>query len=150
VKTFKDPIGEDFDRYQLRIHEQASAQLREWCDVVGFVRFEGGSAKLPNDNAQTKRARGWSTGRRVVHLAHEAAWDAKCRLSLPAELALDIAHPWKPFAEAKLGARDATAESLLGEIRAELSRVTGDDTSIEFSTPSGNKTTGEPNLGAHS
>lgn len=142
VKTFKDPIGEDFDRYQLRIHEQASAQLREWSDVVGFVRFEGGSAKLANDTAQTKRARGWSTGRRIVHLAHEAAWDAKCRLSLPAELELDVAHPWAPFAEAKLDARDATLESLTAEIHEQLVRVTGGDLAAEFTTSRGDRTTG--------
>lgn len=142
VTTFKNPEGEDFDRYQLRLHALAAGQIKEWCDVVGFLRFEGGGAKLTGDESQSKRARGWATGRRLMHLHREAAWDAKCRLSLPAEIEITQAHPWAPLASAKDTARDATDESLHAEILAELDRVTGGDQEIEFVTPTGQTTSG--------
>ena len=41
VKTFKNPEGEDYDRYQLRVHDKTGGLIKEWCDVVGFVRFDG-------------------------------------------------------------------------------------------------------------
>lgn len=137
VKTFKNPEGEDFDRYQLRVHEKLGGTLKDWCDVVGFIRFDGGSAKLAGDASQTKRARGWSSGRRLVALAREAAWDAKSRLSLPAEIELDAAHPWAPFAAAQSGARDATVESLRADIVVELDRIGAE----EFTTATGKVTT---------
>lgn len=146
VKTFKNPEGEDYDRYQLRVHDKTGAQIKEWCDVVGFVAFDGGAAKLKGDASQAKRARGWASGRRVVRLAREAAWDAKSRLSMPIEIELDAAHPWAPFAEAQAGARDATAESLNAEIAAELDRIGAE----AFTTGAGKPTTRTAMLAAAS
>lgn len=140
VKTFKNPEGDDFDRYQPLLNDQAAAELVGWADVVGFVHFEGGSAKLVGDESQKPRARGWSTERRLIELARMAAWDAKCRLSLPAQLELGQANPWRPFAEAKLGAREATADTLAIEIVAEVTRITGTEEDVEFATAAGNKT----------
>ncbi len=137
VKTFKNPEGEDFDRYQLRVHEKLGGTIKDWCDVVGFIRFDGGAAKLAGDAGQTKRARGWSSGRRIVALAREAAWDAKSRLSLPPEIELGEAHPWAPFAAAQAGARDATAETLRADIVVELDRIGAE----EFTTSAGKQTT---------
>jgi len=140
VKTFKNPEGEDFDRYQLRVHDKLGGLVKEWCDVVGFIRFDGGAAKLKGDESQSKRARGWATNRRLVAVAREAAWDAKSRLSLPAEIELAEAHPWAPFAAATAGARDATVDSLRNEITAELDRICGVGQDGVFMTPTGQNT----------
>ena len=137
VKTFKNPEGEDYDRYQLRVHDKLGGLVKEWCDVVGFIRFDGGGAKLKGDQSQAKRARGWATGRRMVALAREAAWDAKSRLSLPAEIELDAAHPWAPFAAATSGARDADVKTLTEAVTAELDRIGVE----EFVTAAGKTTT---------
>ncbi len=137
VKTFKNPEGEDYDRYQLRVHEKLAGLLKERSDVVGFVHFDGGSAKLNADAAQIKRARGWSTGRRLVELHREAAWDAKSRLALPSTLELGTEHPWEPFALAASGARDADVASLAEIAVAELDRIGAD----EFTTGAGKQTT---------
>lgn len=136
VKTFKNPEGEDYDRYQLRVHDKTAGLIKEWSDVVGFVNFEGGGAKLKGDASQAKRARGWATGARVVHLHREAAWDAKSRLSLPAEITLDVAHPWAPFALATGGARTASVEDLRAEVSSELERIGAE----EFTTAAGKAT----------
>lgn len=137
VKTFKNPEGEDYDRYQLRVHDKAAGLIKEWCDTVGFLHFDGGSAKLVGDAAQTKRARGWSTGRRLLELHREAAWDAKTRLRLPATLELGVDHPWSPLAVAAMGARNADAGTLTAQITAELDRIGAD----EFVTSTGTPTT---------
>lgn len=123
VKTFKNPEGEDYDRYQLRMHDKLAGLFKDQCDVVGFVNFEGGGSKMKGDKSQAARARGWSTGRRIVHLAREAAWDAKSRLALPAEIELTAESPWAPFAAATSDARDATVETLRAEVAAELERI---------------------------
>lgn len=135
--TFKNPEGEDFDRYSLHAHKDFAGQLKEWCDVVGFVHFEGGSKKLEDDGSRDKRARGWTTNRRLIQLARSAAWDAKNRLSMPDEIELDVAHPWRPFALAAMGARDADTRSLTEAVLVELDRIGAD----EFTTAAGRTTT---------
>jgi hypothetical protein len=140
VKTFKNPEGEDFDRYVLRVHDLASGQIKEWSDVVGFIHFDGGAAKLKGDTAQTKRARGWTSGRRLVQLAREAAWDAKSRLSLPSELELGAENPWRPFAEAKEVAREATVEMMAARIATEVDRITEGSRDTPFLTAAGRAT----------
>lgn len=128
VKNFKNPLGEDFDRYQLRIHEKAAAQIKEWCDVVGFVRFDEGAAKLQGDKSQGARARGYDTKKREINFEYSAAWDAKSRLPLPAVIEMQILHPWQPIRDAIAGSDDLSF--VRTQIAAELQRL-GD--SIESS-----------------
>lgn len=140
-KTYKNPRGPDYDRFKAEMHELAWGKIAAWCDVVGFIDFESGGSALKGDESQVKRARGWSTGRRMIQLAPDAAVpDAKCRLSLPAELELGEAHPWAPFANAKLKAEEATVESLTADILAEVDRITGGNREIEFITDAGTRT----------
>jgi hypothetical protein len=141
TSTFKNPEGPDYDRFQLKVYDgkQASfaGQLKEWCEIVAFVRFEGGAKKDEDE----KRARGWSSGRRMVNLSHEAAWDAKWRLTVPMEMEfeLDSVHPWAPFADAIARARTAgtAGPSLVDQIMTELNRIAVE----EFTTADGRPTT---------
>ncbi len=143
TSTFKNPEGPDYDRFQLKVYDgkQASfaGQLKEWCEIVAFVRFEGGAKKDEDE----KRARGWSTGRRIVQLAREAAWDAKWRLTVPMEMEfeLDAAHPWAPFADAIERARLASslAPSIVDQIMTELNRIAVEEFAIVM--PDGAKPT---------
>jgi len=140
-KTFKNPRGPDYDRYRPEVNELAWGKIAAWCDVLGFIDFEGGGAALKGDESQAKRARGWSTGRRIIQLAPDAQVpDAKCRLSLPADLDLGLEHPWAPFAAAQLSAGDATVATLTTDIVAEVDRITGGDREVEFVTAAGTKT----------
>lgn len=146
-KTYKNPRGPDYDRFRAAMNDKAWGKIAAWCDVVGFVDFEGGGAALKGDESQAKRARGWSTGRRMIQLVPDAAVpDVKCRLSLPAELELAEAHPWQPFAEARDVAQDATPASLAADAERELTRITGIDstdatTDVEFTASGGRVTT---------
>jgi len=138
TSTFKNPEGPDYDRFQLKVNDTKSAsfagQLKEWCEIVGFIHFEGGAKKLDEDD---KRARGWSSNRRMVQLERAAAWDAKCRLTVPMEMKfeLDPVHPWAPFGDAIDRQRNAGASgpSLQDQIMTELNRIGADS----FTTAAG-------------
>jgi hypothetical protein len=121
IKNFKNPTGDDFDRFQLRVNEKSAPFIREWCDVVGFCSFEQGS-KVSEDG----RAKGWETGKRFVHFERTAAHDAKTRLALPTEIELDPTDPWAPFAKAVADAVNIGPPELRASITTELARI-GDD-----------------------
>lgn len=122
VRTFKSPESEDFDRYTLQINDKLGGFLKGWADVVGFACFEGGAKRAPG----TKQVKGWSTDRRLLRLVRTAAYDAKGRGGMPAELELDPTNPWAPLAKAIDDAAGLTAEQLAALISGEAARI-GDD-----------------------
>lgn len=124
VRTFKNPEGEDFDRYQLRINDKAAGFLKEWAEVTAFACFEDGAAKAPG--SKTARPKGFSTGRRLLKTSRSAAVDAKSRYALPEEVEIDIANPWAPFAAAIEASYDQEVTSLVERIEAEIARI-GDE-----------------------
>lgn len=119
VKTFKNPIGEDFDRYRPKLDDRALGLLREWCEVVGFVTFED----IAKKNKGATRARGVSSGLRVIQLEHNAAWDAKSRLPLPPMIDLTLERPWAPFEAAIDALYNADPNVLRASIETELARL---------------------------
>lgn len=90
VKVFKNPMGEDFERYQVKVNDKAAGVIREWADDVLFATYEVVAAK----NEKTKRVRGVDTGARLLHTVYSAAYDAKNRHSLPSTLPLSWAEYW--------------------------------------------------------
>ena len=95
VRRFDDPMSEAYDRFELKLHKRASAVVEEWADVIGFAHERVMIAK-EEKGFNKKRSRGISSGNRVLGLEREAAFEAKNRLGLPAE----IAFSWDAFAEA--------------------------------------------------
>lgn len=92
VRSFKNPMGEDYDRYEMSLHRSASAFFRQWAEDVLFARYEEYGYKV----GKATRARGVDTGRRVLMTQHSAAYDAKTHHALPAELDLS----WSAYVEA--------------------------------------------------
>ncbi len=119
IRPFKNPLADDYDRYVMRIHDKAAGFLKEWADVVGFACFEDGTAAGSGD-----RARGFTTGRRLLKLERTAAYDAKVRgLALPPEVELTVEHPWAPLGRAIEEAAGLTIEQLEAAINAECARI---------------------------
>jgi hypothetical protein len=86
LRTFKNPVGSDYDRWELRMNSKAAGLLKEWSDAVLFAAYEVFS--VIDDR---KRVRGVdNNGARVVHTQRRAAWDAKNRYSLPETMPLDF------------------------------------------------------------
>jgi hypothetical protein len=120
IRTFKNPEGEDYDRWNPRIHERAAGYLKEWADVVGFCSYEEGGHRLDED---AKRAKGYSTGRRMLHLRRTAAYDAKSRIPTPDQVEMSLDDPWGPFARAIEAGRDMTPTMLIDLIALECARL---------------------------
>lgn len=112
IKTFKNPEGEDFDRYELKLNLKAGGLLKEWCDAVMFANYE----TLTHKDARTKRFRGVSTGERTLSTERTAAFDAKNRYSLAESIPLS----WADF-YAGVQAQDAAKSGgLTSEVQGKL------------------------------
>lgn len=115
VATVKNPTGENYDRHTPQIDRRAAAVLTGWADVVGFATFADVAKR-------TSRKVIGATGRRVVYLEHTAAWDAKSRLPMPAQIDLAAESPWAPFAAA-IADLSMTPAALRTQLAAELDRL---------------------------
>lgn len=88
IKKLQNPEGDDFDRYSIKLHEKSAAPIKEWVDAMLFASFE--TLTRETDDKKTK---GVETGRRVLRSVRHAAYDAKSRHGIPAELPLE----WEAF-----------------------------------------------------
>lgn len=118
IRPFKNPAGEDFDRYELKIHAKSSGLIKEWADAVLFANWETFARK----DERTKRIKGVSSGARLLYTERKAAYDAKNRYSLPEELPLS----WADFEAAVTAEAVAPAEDLLAEIIRKAKEIGGD------------------------
>lgn len=99
LRTFKNPVGDDFDRYELKLNLKAGGLLKEWCDAVLFANYETFAVKK-DANSKFEKAKGVSSGARYIYTERTAGYDAKNRFALPSQLPLS----WEAFETAvKLG-----------------------------------------------
>jgi hypothetical protein len=118
IKTFKNPGGEDFDRYEMKLHKGAAGLWREWCDAVLFAAHD-----VTTYEDDRKRVKGIGTGARVLRTEHNAAYDAKNRYDLPPALALD----WEAFTEAASAHRPDDPERIRARLEQLLAAVPDDE-----------------------
>lgn len=116
VKPFRNPEGPDFDRYTPAVHEKAGIYLRGWSDITGFLRHEDFA------QGEGRKARGFSTGRRLLHVVHHAAYDAKTRWTLPEAIEIPAEDPWSAISSA-IAEADKDAPAMMASIGEEISRV---------------------------
>ncbi|HEY4133484.1 MAG TPA: ATP-binding protein [Gemmatimonadaceae bacterium] len=98
IKKFNAPDTEPYDRYQMKLHDRAIALVSEWADVVGFAHQE--IYTVTQDAGQKKVTRGTGGQRRLLSVEERAAYDAKNRYSLPADLEFPKVGAWQIFADA--------------------------------------------------
>jgi hypothetical protein len=92
IKRFDAPDIEPYDRYQIKLHERASALVQEWADVIGFANYEVFTAK--SDVGFNKDVtRGVTTGRRLLYLTERPAFQAGNRYGMPDSVELS----WQAF-----------------------------------------------------
>ncbi len=118
VKPFKNPLGDDFDRYQMKLHEKAAGLVKERADAVLFAQFE----QYAHKDEKTKRIRGVSTGARVMLTQRTAAYDAKNRHDLPEKMPLD----WGDYWAAVQAHRPADPKALIAQIQASAEQLGGE------------------------
>jgi len=117
VKTFKNPEGADFDRYEPQVHAKAAGVLKQWPRAVLFAHYEQYAEK---ESRYALKAKGFATGERLIFTNRTAAYDAKNRYELPASLPLS----WEAFVQAATTER--SAEELIELIRIAAKNVGGD------------------------
>lgn len=131
IRPFANPEGENFDRYELKLHKAAAGLLKEWSDAVLFATWEQATVK------DGSKAKGISTGSRVMRTERRAAFDAKNRYGLPFEMPLS----WTEFFAAVQRGEPESAEALtaealkLGEsagieVKDHIARAAGDVTKL--------------------
>lgn len=124
VKNFQNPEGPAFDRYEIAMNAKAAGILKQWVDAVLFARLE----TFTKIDPATKKAKGYSSGARVLHTQPCAAYDAGARWKLDEEIPLS----WDDFWNA-VQAESHRAERLAEQI-ASLATEIGDDEVTKFST----------------
>ena len=119
-RTSPPDMADGFDRYELKLTKQTAPLLKEWCDLLAFCNYK---TAVTEGSDGRKKATGGK--RRVMHLERAAAWDAKNRYGLDAELPMTIESLAPIFAEPakRPGWRDRVASATTVE---ELGRI-GDD-----------------------
>lgn len=78
IKTFTKPDETgSYDRYELKLEKKVAALVKEWADTIIFINYE------TFITSKDKQGKGTATGgKRVMHLEHKPAWDAKNRWGL--------------------------------------------------------------------
>lgn len=117
IKPFKNPQGEDYDRYEMKLHPKSAGLFKEWSDCVLFAQYETYAPK-----EKGKRVKGVDTGARLIHTQHRAAFDAKNRYNLPESIPLS----WADFEEALSSQRPADPAALTSEIQRKAEMLGGD------------------------
>lgn len=117
VKPYRNPEGDDYDRFTLKLHEKAAGVLKEWCDAVLFANFGG----VVVDKAQNGKGKAIGTPVRQLYTTRRASFDAKNRYGLPEVLPLE----WAAFEAAALAPKDpaelrARVEELCGQVPSDI------------------------------
>lgn len=112
IKTFSNPAGPDYARYESKLDRRAAALVKEWTDCNLFaVHEEYAEMRKDRKGVEKPTGKATSTGLRIIHTERTAAWDAKNRHGLPPELPLS----YEAYAEAREKGQPASADALLAE-----------------------------------
>jgi len=110
VKAFNNPVGDNYDRYELKCSKHIAGMVKEWSDAVLFANYQTFAVK---DKGSSK-AKGVGGQVRIVSTQYSAAWDAKNRYGLPAEMPFDM----PTILEAIRKGEPESAENIIAEINA--------------------------------
>jgi len=134
VKTFKNPEGSDFDRYEPQVHAKAAGVLKQWPRAVLFAHYEQYAEK---ENRYALKAKGVASGERLLFTNRTAAYDAKNRYELPVSLPLS----WDAFFQAATTERSAAELVELIKVNAKTAGEEIEKAALAALERAGNDTT---------
>lgn len=105
VKRFEAPDVEAFDRYELKLQKGPLGLAIEWADIIGFAQEEVAIKK--ESTGFNTRARGISTGRRVLHVNAKPSFIAGNRYGMPDTIDLS----WNALVQAMQPAPEPAAQA---------------------------------------
>ena len=111
VKSFNNPEGENYDRYQLKMNDNGAGVIKEWCDAVLFAHQIVFASDKGDE--RVKKKFGVSDNARYVFTQRRPAWDAKNRFGLPERMPLS----WPDFAKALKAKSPETIDSLVSQVK---------------------------------
>lgn len=104
-KGVKNPSGEDYEQWQIKLNDKAASLFREWARVVGFAELDIATVTDKEDGGRTKGQ--WS-GKRILRTSPAAGYQGKTRLTMPAKIPLD----WQAFAAAVAAGKPPSLDAL--------------------------------------
>ena len=110
--TVNDPMQDlPYDRHTLKLHENKQFSAinlwKESVDAILFAAFEDTVFKV---NKTDKKAKASGEGVRKIFTQRHAAWDAKNRYGLPAELTFELGHAWTALETTKAETQEPAKE----------------------------------------
>ncbi len=121
-KTVKNPIGEDYEQWQIKLNDKAAGLFREWSRIVGFAELD---IVTNNDKDDGGRTKGIWTGKRVLRTQPSAGYQGKTRLTLPDVIPLD----WPAFAQAVAHSKPPSVDALWATLTMKLAELADDEKS---------------------
>lgn len=89
-KLFKNPIGDDYEQFTVKLNEKASGLIVEWSDIVGYCCEDVATEETSG------RVKAQSSGKRIIRTSPHPAYLAKTRFEIPSRLPLS----WKALGQA--------------------------------------------------
>ena len=120
IKTFNNPTGENYDRYEAKANKHMVGLVNEWADAVLFAHFDGKAVKGRNGKAKGIGGEG-----RILECQQSAAWYAKNRYGLPVSMPFEFTDVLPYIAHPK--AVDEGADALIAEIEEMLPLLEPED-----------------------
>jgi hypothetical protein len=112
VKAHTDPKTQHtWNRYTMKLNDKASALWKESVDAMLYATHEFFSQEQKGG-----KAKAFSTGKRILLSNWTTAYDAKNRMGLPEEIALD----WDSFYSAWSNAQVADPKEIIASIEEKL------------------------------
>ena len=85
VKTFEDPLRENYDRYELSVDKKVKAIIKQWVDCAFFASYEV-FLRTEEKGFGGKDKKALGSGKRIVYTEERPGFDAKNSYDLPFEL----------------------------------------------------------------
>lgn len=127
-KSVRNPMGEDFEQWQIKLQDKASSLFREWSHIVAFAELD--IATVTNKDGLRARTKGTFSGKRILRALPSAGYQGKTRVPLPRSIPLD----WLSFNAALEAALGETSEQLESKLSAAKAALGNDDVSSACDT----------------
>lgn len=129
IMKFEDPERDNYDRYDLDLHEKSGNLLCQFADIIGFAALKVAQTKKQDGMKESVKIR--STDERVLNLAKRAAFEAGNRYGLPPVVALS----WAALAQAFKDRPKPEAPGNLTPVKEEKAAAEVDKVTAEPKAP---------------
>lgn len=92
ISKFEDPTKQNYDRFDLDLHDKAGALILQWCDIIGFANEQVIVTESKEGFGSVVKAK--DTGKRLLNVNKKAGYEAGNRYSL-ADGELDFSKFWE-------------------------------------------------------